>query len=844
MMIDARHTINMAYNALNSTSTALERTTRALSTGLKAAVSRDDASGVAISTSISAQVAGVDRAVRNSQDGISLLQTAEGGLGAINSMLQRMRELTMQAANDTLTIQDRGYLQLEVEEIRRNIDNVANTTTFNNKRLLDGSSSAIWSSDDAATKLKVTGAITEIDQFGQKKQLEGNYRIDIKAKPGQAEVQKTSIFTMRRVEQRNEAVVYDYEIDITTGEDLASGKTSGKGWTFENGELTITGDGNYSIVGNSETTSNHIVVKQGVYANVKLKDVDIASGTGSAFQITGSNVKVVLEGENFLRGGSPEQAGLEVRNALDNGPKGSVEINSIGGFGSTEGKLTATGAGCGAGIGGSCHSPEKNVGYSVGEITINGGTIIAQSGGAGAGIGGGGHFSDHPSEEVGAHVRITINGGDITATGGGAGIGSGTVCPNDDTNVDFININGGKIKATAKSGSAAIGGGAGANSGVIKVNRAAELDLDGWIDTAGGATLPIGRGIDGAKTGQIFSNVEYFGSSYPTLEQINEFYTSDGIFMVKEPQTITITQGSGETAKVVLYSNDTIEDVRRKLNNAIAFDLGQSAYTDNADNFVSYVENPQSQGLESVKNTFVIRSAVAGKTGQLKFSAESNDLINAFGLSTIQTASENVFTASVYNAHTGNVIASNIEAEGNVLVGALGPNASIEFDAMANVKAEWNEASRSFSLNAENGVYSTTLHISDRSTSFQVGQNEGEDIYISIGDMRSDSLGLDRVDILTRANAASSITLIDAAIHKVSIQRSRVGAYQNELEYNANSLRQAGIFFQAAESRIKDADMATEYMEFVKFQILNQTGNSMLSQASQNARSIMNVLAQ
>ena len=125
-----------------------------------------------------------------------------------------------------------------------------------------------------------------------------------------------------------------------------------------------------------------------------------------------------------------------------------------------------------------------------------------------------------------------------------------------------------------------------------------------------------------------------------------------------------------------------------------------------------------------------------------------------------------------------------------------------------------------------------------------MGQRDVEESYINIGDMTSEALSLNKVDVLTQKNAAKSITILDAAIHTVSVQRSRVGAYQNELEHNANSLQQASLQLQASESRIKDADMAREYIEFVKFQILNQTGNSMLSQAHQNARSLMSVLAQ
>ncbi len=850
MMIGSNNTVNMTYNALTSTNKALEKTTRALSTGLKAAHASDDAAGFAISSNISAQVAGVDRAVRNTQDGISLLQTAEGGLEQINTTLHRMRELSVQAANDTLTAQDRNYIQLEIEELRKSIDNFASNTTFNGKRLLDGSSSAMWASDKAATKLKVSGAVTTIDQFGQKKRLEGNYRIDVKAKAGQGEVQKSSVFTTTKIQPVRDTTIYDYEIDITTGEDTSTGETSGTGWEFVDGVLTITGSGNYSIVGDADgtDTSNRIVVRQGVVATIKLTNVNIDSGDGSAIEITGSEVKLVLDGENTLTANG-DQAAIDVHNALDDGSKARLEINSVGGLGSEEGTLTATGAGDGAGIGGSGHADSDNVGYSVGAITINGGTIIATGSGAGAGIGGGGHFADH-TDDVGAHVNITINGGNITATGGGAGIGSGTACPNDTSNVDRIIINGGKINATGGEGSAAIGGGRGANSGVIRINSAAELHLKGWIDTENGAEKSIGRGEDGVRNGSTsnapYNDVAYFGSPNMTLEDIPQFYDASGIFLVKEPQTLTITQGNGKSTEVVLYANDTIENVRAKLNDAIAYGLGQSEYADNHENFVTFVETGKaaSQGFETVEGTLVIRSAVAGNAGRLTIASENQDLTHALGFNVIQEAAENTFTASVYDAHNGKVIASNIDAAGNVLHGVFGPNASIEFDSMANVKAHWDEGTKRYLLSSEEGYYTTTLHIQDRSTSFQVGQSDGEEIYINIGDMTAESLGINKVDVLTQKNAAKSITILDAAIHTVSVQRTRVGAYQNELENTANSLQQTSLHLQASESRIKDADMAREYMDFVKLQILNQTGSSMLSQAHQNARSLMSVLAQ
>ena len=183
----------VAFNSLNSTNEALSKTIKTLSTGLKINSSADDAAGFAISEKMRTQIYGIDVAAKNSQDGISMLQTAEGALSEINSMLQRMRELAVQASNDSLTSQDRNYIQLEIDEIKNQIDNTANTTQFNKKKILGSGAGVLWSSNDLDLKIKINEPLTVTDQFGQKSSVEGNYRIEVRANPGQAQVQKSNI---------------------------------------------------------------------------------------------------------------------------------------------------------------------------------------------------------------------------------------------------------------------------------------------------------------------------------------------------------------------------------------------------------------------------------------------------------------------------------------------------------------------------------------------------------------------------------------------------------------------------------------------------------------------------
>ncbi|WP_123932014.1 flagellin [Thermodesulfitimonas autotrophica] len=128
-----------AWRNLVATSNNLAKSMEKLSSGLRINRAGDDAAGLAISEKLRSQVRGLNQAVRNAQDGISLIQTAEGALNETHSILQRLRELAVQGANDTLTTADRDAIQQEINSLLAEIDRIANTTEFNTKKLLDGS---------------------------------------------------------------------------------------------------------------------------------------------------------------------------------------------------------------------------------------------------------------------------------------------------------------------------------------------------------------------------------------------------------------------------------------------------------------------------------------------------------------------------------------------------------------------------------------------------------------------------------------------------------------------------------------------------------------------------------
>ncbi|HWQ72286.1 MAG TPA: flagellin [Desulfitobacteriaceae bacterium] len=143
--IAALNTLNQLTQNEKATNSSLAK----LSSGLRINSAADDAAGLAISEKMKGQIRGLDQASSNSEDGISMVQTAEGALSETESILQRMRELAVQAASDTVTKDDRVNIQDEMSQLIDEIDRISKTTQFNTKNLLDGSMSNAVTADSA-----------------------------------------------------------------------------------------------------------------------------------------------------------------------------------------------------------------------------------------------------------------------------------------------------------------------------------------------------------------------------------------------------------------------------------------------------------------------------------------------------------------------------------------------------------------------------------------------------------------------------------------------------------------------------------------------------------------------
>jgi flagellin len=221
-------------------------------------------------------------------------------------------------------------------------------------------------------------------------------------------------------------------------------------------------------------------------------------------------------------------------------------------------------------------------------------------------------------------------------------------------------------------------------------------------------------------------------------------------------------------------------------------------------------------------DTLSITNTAVGSSSKLTVTGAAGAL--AVGATNVST---NGTDATITEA----TIAGNYVARGNTITVTSGTYKGLELQLNGNVMSgTGTDNDANFSITGNGAV---ALHI---------GANQGQNMSISIGDMRSSALGVNAINVTSQASANSAITTIDSAIKTVSAERSKLGAYQNRLEHTINNLNTSSENLTAAESRIRDVDMAKEMMEQTKNNILAQAAQAMLAQANQQPQGVLQLL--
>ena len=792
-----------AQRYLNVANNAQTKSLQRLSSGLRINTAADDASGLAISEKLRGQISGMKRASMNAQDGISYLQTAEGAMASVTSMLQRMRELAVQAGNGTYTTNDREMLQLEVDQLKDEINRISQTSEFNTKKLLDGSGTALWSSTENYLGAVVRGPAA----------AEGNYKVDTSVQPGQNNVYKSQIMQVKDGVLVAEVTNTDPEDASVTSvrdpENIPVTNTSG---------MTITVKGETDDI-DADTNRTHTLTAMQTYHG--------AEGSQSNWRVTSATY---TNGDNTMSG----YYEIEIVDTTD----GSVS----GGFtyryrymDSKTGEMSSW-------------VEAEAIANATAVITLNLGGVAAggtsaqmtlRLPGAGSTI------------QPGDKIVSTFDAASTAFNGSASGSGS-------------LQIDNGPVLTFSAAGSLvkADNGDEKIDYNEIKYHMATMDPKTGVIDygsltvefregTAGATTPTAGVLVSGTTTVNVRDNGP--ATKDTKLSDLTQFTNADGVNILANTQELTI-YNQGKSTTIYLEQDDTIEDFDKKLTDALmelglgADDSTSSGRTVN-ESLVRYVSkegvaNSDSYKAtagtnESVPGTFVIQTAALGRDSELVFTGDQN-LMNALGLAPIQEGVNSSIDVTVTDAHTGKFIGSDNINDGKARNIIDGIDITIEQDA--GIEPVWNDSTKSFEFNATKEVSTAYLHVVDNRTELQIGANQGQTLNISVGQLDTTGLEIDDVYVMDMELSQRSITKIDKALEILSATRATVGAQMNRLEYTISNLDTARENLTAAESRIRDLDIAEETTNLTKNQILVQSATSMVAQANKIPQQALSLL--
>ncbi|MCG3152038.1 MAG: hypothetical protein GEEBNDBF_01326 [bacterium] len=845
-----------ATRSLAQTSRHLERSVERLSTGLRINRAADDAAGLTISERLRAQVRGLARASQNASEGISLLQTAEGALAETNTILQRIRELAIQAANGVLTSSDRLEIQKEVDQLIDEVDRIARTTEFNTKRLLDGSAAALYSLDDPSTvQVNILGNVGKGGNF--------QIRTTLLAPPELATYktdQFNTIATEDRVGSFNGLTTYlnNASFRNATGSQIGIDELEIQS-TTTNGRLLVSyGSATISVLGTSVAVA-----------------ADDLAGTFNAKELTLGVDRLRVRGERV--NGSTVDAALLIT--------AGTTLSSVAAFLSIAFSIGANGAFSVTGTGQLAVSIAAGQSialsfFGLEDVDTSGSQLdlgfSAFSVAAGA--------ADITRAFIdAASVAITANGNRIieNVAGGIFTLGDSTTGEIDvrfdasvSTGTDEIVFNkagqnefaqyGRIVQVSAVSGSYTFRVSAlsnrtyrvtnldtGSVSGTGSIGRAgtaAALNLD----TLQGLRISFDAILEAGETA-IFhtsTNNVLVAQLDTQLRSISRFQ-AENVFLGRDTVEIGLAvPGSGRRTTIFLNATDTVQDLVGKLSLAIAdpnrtsdLNLEDTLAGGNFPNLVNF------NLIGPAKGTISITSPVPG--AELAFIGDEKT-INALSLFTIQNSKLATFKVSVVNIETGALIDETITQDGTVRGVIRGvelkfnTNQGFKLDPVPGPGA--NDTRGPINLDplakptisvTSDFIGTTFLHLVPNAINFQIGANQGQDLTLAISGVSSDSLGIRGLILANSASAQAAITSVDVAIDKVSSLRSNLGSVQNRLESTIRNLDITRQNLASSESGIRDLNIAEETIAFTRSQILLQAGTAILAQANQLPQNVL-----
>ena len=885
-----------AYRQLGMNNSAVSKSLEKLSSGFRINRAGDDAAGLAISEKMKAQIKGLETASSNAQDGISLIQTAEGNLNEVHDMLNRLVELSTKSANGTYTQTERDALQDEVNALLEEVDRISQSANFNGTRLLDGTmglnANAFEILDGVAGSEAGVQAIKDASfsdvhagtpSTTLKKPMFSADFADVKVSGGSvtltSEGSNIEVWDATANNGNGAWKAYSFDKDgaAFTGEDVAGdlkGKQVRIGKTVYNATATNAGNGDkfgvkFEYAGYTEKTDadsaviadangdkvagiqpkGDLVITTGTVSftvadaqkdnisevkftdaaagDVKLKYEDVTAAKGSATASVASATGTKIETNtttDVLNGKS-----LTIKLAATGDNTNSATLDG-------DGNLTVTIAANAALTADTDFKASFNTALgTLGDtgtvadawkaIVLTMGTgYVAPTAGADA-------------TEIATFTLangVTADGYKVTATvDGKTSVATGTGALANDAKLDFKGDFTGSLKVLdaaevekLTTGNDVIGsnptnpGVAGTATG--RVNCPAYMIQDGQAKTDGarsGITLTLDKDMIAEGNTLKIQNLEVTfvqkGKGKGTGNEIELDYTTGG----DDDRLAQVTEA--------LSKLSTTDFTIGRANDPEQIEIEEKVPTGTA-TLKNYTDS-QLKGMFSLKTS----ARAATNVLKIKGNVVSGDTIRIGDKAyTFVTDGKG---SGTNGAAAGNevVIGADTKTTLNNLKAKLGAGFTATVDETAGTISIANsDAKKPAPFITGGGL---TLQIGDTADKFNK-------MTVAVADMSTKGLGLKNLQITSESLASNAIDKIKTAINTVSTARAGMGALQNRLEHTINNLDVAVENLSAANSRIRDTDMAKEMMNYTKMNVLVQSAQAMLAQANQQPQSVLQLL--
>ena len=844
-----------AYRNYTNNVAAMKKNLEKLSSGYKINRAGDDAAGLAISEKMRAQITGLETAQKNAKDGISLVQTAEGALTEVHDMLNRMVELATQSANGTYDNDtDRYQLQKEMDQLRAEIDRIADSSNFNGIMLLDGSM-------DAGGDIKYTAGSFQFDKLHPAGIAEGNI---VLPEVGQTLGTNTVLHTNGTKGGDTNA----FSIDLHNVELLNAGGTI---------DINIGTTDKITITNNS---GKNLTARELVDAIVNgKKDVTVTDANGDPinvndFKVNGASFKLSANGtrltftqneDDTTEVSIPQKVTVSDPNyteplKISSGPDAGKSSIVNGDAGTTNGKITIDLAGLkisGEGktkvtlgkntyeidIDSSCYDDDGNVkldaiaakliekinsdGFKEGDedksFTVNtdestGGKIVLDGDNTkltnvsdwagGTAI----KFEEVVEfDPVGESTSVKIDDAkvtgnlagltwdDATINGSAAVSGKQLVIDFGDKQftLEFV-ANGQNDEATGKIGFNQVSSWTADNAAAAITTRLQKL-VENWMKERAAE----GKEYDNISNVKVEVKNNKLEVTYDTQKMAPKDAAAakksfSGDYNVSTTVIETKSTGTQDRLASTKFDLKKLADANERIAEGTTITIGRDTYT------------------------FTYDTNKIGKDGYVVINGGDENA------DTLKTIAEKLTKAA--------------EKNGTYTVGFNGTEITLtenegqtNFDLTTMEGIEKSLGFKIASTNPTDNSKGLTLQIGDTADSYN-------QLKVNIKDCHTKALGLDLISIANQADAADAVNSIKSAINYVSDVRGTLGATQNRLDHTINNLSVMTENIQDAESTVRDVDIAEEMMAYTKNNILIQSAQAMLAQANQVPQGVLQLL--